>query len=159
MARFDGASSNLGFSDQVADLEEATVVLAGNGLGVEHSVSGNGAALDYLRGEHRASGFVVDLDHLLEAGHGRVDDVIGQDDGEGFVADQFRCHEHGVAETEGLFLAHVGDVDHVGDLLHDLEQVGLAAVLQHFFELVAGVEVVFDSALAAAGDHDDLVAT
>ena len=77
---------------------------------------------------------------------------------EGFVADQLFGHQHGVAQAQRLFLAHVSDVNHVGDLLHDLQQVGLAALLQHLFQLVADVEVVFDRALAAARDHDDLVA-
>ena len=89
MARFDGASSNSGFLDQVADFEQTAVVLAGNGLGVEHAVGRNRVTLDHLGGQHRTSGFVVDLDHLLEAGHGRIDDVVGQDDGERFVAYEF----------------------------------------------------------------------
>jgi hypothetical protein len=35
----------------------------------------------------------------------------------------------------------------------------LAFFLEHLFELVAGIEVVFDGALAASGDDDDLVAS
>ncbi len=34
----------------------------------------------------------------------------------------------------------------------------MLALLEHFFELVADVEVVFDGLLAASGDDDDLVA-
>ena len=41
---------------------------------------------------------------------------------------------------------------------HDLQQVGLPALLEHFLEFVADVEVIFDGLLAAAGDDDDLVA-
>ena len=61
-----------------------------------------------------------------------VDDVVGQQHGEGFVAHQFARHEHGVAQAERFFLADVGDVDHVGNVAHDLQQVGLAALLEHF---------------------------
>ena len=87
-----------------------------------------------------------------------VDDVVGEQDGEGLVADEFAGHEDGVAEAERFFLANVGDVHHVGNLAHDLEQVGLAALFEHVLEFVADVEVVFDGLLAAPGDDDDLVA-
>ena len=94
----------------------------------------------------------------MRQGTGCVDDVVGEQHGEGFVADEFARHEHGVAEAERFFLANVGDVHHVGDVADDLEQVGLAALLEHFLEFVADVEVVFDGLLAASGDDDDLVA-
>ena len=63
-----------------------------------------------------------------------------------------------MAEAERFFLADVGNVDHVGDGAHDLEQIGLLALLQHFFQFVADIEVIFDGLFAAAGDDDDLVA-
>ena len=54
-------------------------------------------------------GFVEGFDHLLHAGDGGVDDVVGEEDGEGFVADDLFGHEDGVAEAEGFGLAGVGD--------------------------------------------------
>ena len=77
----------------------------------------------------------------------------------GFVADEFARHQHGVAQAERFFLADIGHVHHVGNVADDLEQIGLAALLEHLFQFVADVEVVFDRLLAAAGDDEDLVAT
>ena len=50
-------------------------------------------------------------------------------------------------------------MNHVGDLAHDLEKVGLASLLEHLLQFVAHVEVIFDGLLAAAGHHDDLIAS
>ena len=86
------------------------------------------------------------------------DSIVGEEHGEGFVADEFTGHEDGVAEAEGFSLANVGDIDHVGDGAHDLQQIGLAALFEHAFELVADIEMVFDRLFAAAGDDEDLVA-
>src|SRR5208337_97130 len=52
-----------------------------------------------------------------------------------------------VAQPHGFLLAHVSHMDHVGNLADDLQQVGFLFLLQHFFQLVAGVEMVFDGLL------------
>ena len=101
---------------------------------------------------------VEDLHHLLQAGNVRIDDVVGQQHGERFVAHQFARHQDGVAQSECFLLANIGDVDHVGNLAHDVQQLGLLSLLEHLLEFVADVEVIFDGALAAAGHDDDLVA-
>ncbi len=49
-------------------------------------------------------------------------------------------------------------MNHVGDRTHDLQQVRLPAIFEHFLEFVADVEVIFDGLLAASRDDDDLVA-
>ena len=84
--------------------------------------------------------------------------TIGQQDCERLVADQFARGEDGMAQAQRLFLAHIGDVNQVRNLADDLQQVGLAALLQHFLQFVADVEVVFDRRFAASGDDDDLIA-
>ena len=109
-----------------------------------------------MHGDHRALVLLEDLHHLLHAGHRAVDDVVAEHDREGLVAHEVAGHEHRVAEAQGLPLAHVGDVDHVGDGAHLLEQVRLAALLQQLLQLVGDVEVVLDRVLAAAGDDDDV---
>ena len=101
---------------------------------------------------------VEDFDHLFEAGDFGVDNVVGEQDGEGFVADHFAGHEDGVAEAESFFLADVGDVIMSEMERTILQQVGFAALFEHVFEFVADIEVVFDGLLAAAGDDEDLVA-
>jgi len=40
-------------------------------------------------------------------------------------------------------------VHHVGNGAHDFEQVSLVALLEHFFEFVADIEVIFNGLLAA----------
>ena len=86
-----------------------------------------------------------------------VDHVVGEDDGEGLVADEVCGHQHGVAEAERLALPHVRDVDHVRDLADLLEQFELAALLEEAFELDVDVEMILDRVLAAAGDDDDVL--
>ena len=102
--------------------------------------------------------FVEDLDHLLEAGTWIVDNVVGKQHGEGLVADEFARHEDRMTQAEGFFLTDVGDVHHVGDSTHDLQQIFLPALFEHALEFVADIEVIFDGLLAASSDDEDLVA-
>ncbi len=101
-------------------------------------------------------GFVEGFDHLLHAGGGGVDDVVGKEDAEGFVADDLFGHEDGVAEAEGFWLADVDDLGELGDGLCDFEEGGFVFGGEGGFELGGLVEVVFHGGLAAAGDDDDL---
>src|SRR6185437_14205566 len=64
-----------------------------------------------------------------------------------------------MTQPECFFLADISQMDHVGDLPHNLQQVGLLFLFQNSFQLETGIEVVFNRGLAAASDHDDLVAT
>src|SRR6185437_1518127 len=64
-----------------------------------------------------------------------------------------------MTQSECFFLADISQVDHVGDLPHNLQQVGLLFLLQNSFQLETSIEVVFNRGLAAASDHNDLVAT
>ena len=102
--------------------------------------------------------FFKDLHHLFQAGNFGVDHIIGQQYGKGLITYQFARGQHRVTEAERLLLAYVSDVDHVRDLAHNLKQIELFALFEHLFEFVTDVEVIFDSLLAAAGDHDDLIA-
>ncbi len=154
-----GRVFGFGLLDHVFDFEEAIAEAAARDrFYVEHAVGRNHFAFDDLSGQDGALGLVENLDHLLEAGDLGVDDVIGEEDGEGFVADEFAGHEDSMAEAESFFLANVGDVDHIGDGAHDLEQIRFVALFQHAFELIADIEVIFDGLLAAAGDDEDLIA-
>jgi hypothetical protein len=62
-----------------------------------------------------------------------------------------------VTKPQRLALAHIGEVDHVGDLADLFELLAFAAGLQKRLELHGHVEVVFDRILAPAGDEDDVV--
>ena len=67
-----------------------------------------------------------------------------------------RATDDRVAEPERVALADVVDVGELGDVLHLLEQVVLALLLEVVLELEVAVEVVLDRALAAAGDDEDV---
>src|SRR5208282_642194 len=79
--------------------------------------------------------------------------------GERLVANQFARRQHRVTQAQSLFLPNVGDVDHVRNLAHDLQQVVLALFFEHLFQFVADVEMIFNRTLAASRNNDDLVAT
>ena len=102
--------------------------------------------------------FVEGFDHLLHAGDGGVDYVVGEEDGEGFVADDLFGHEDGVSEAEGFCLAGVGDAGEFGDGARDFEEGGFIFCGEVGFELGAAVEVIFHSGFATSGDDGDLVA-
>ncbi len=80
-------------------------------------------------------GFVEGFDHLLHAGDVGVDDVVGEEDGEGLVADDLLGHEDGVAEAERLGLAGDGDLGELRDGAGDLEQGGFVFGGERGFEL------------------------
>ena len=65
-------------------------------------------------------------------------------------------HRHRVPEPERIALAHVVDVGEVGRELHFLQQVVLAVAFEVVLELEVAVEVVFDRALVAARDDEDV---
>src|ERR1039457_4792302 len=48
-------------------------------------------------------------------------------------------------------------IDHVGDVAHDRKQILLAPRFKHVFQLEADVKMIFDGALAAAGDDNDVL--
>ncbi len=121
-------------------------------------VSGNCISFDHLGGQHRTLCFLEDLHHLLEDGDWGIDDVIRQQNSKWLVADQLAGSEHCVAKAQSFFLAHVSNVDHVGNLADDPEQIGFPFLLKHLLQLIADVEVIFDRLLAPAGDDDDLIA-
>ena len=153
-----GSVGGLGFLHQVADaVEPVAAAVVGDGLGIHHAIGGNVLARDFHQRQHRRGIKLVDVQQLPQAGGFGVDDVVGKNDGEGFLADQFVRPQDGVAQTERLFLADVGDVDHVGDGAHGGQQVLLVAGFEEMLELEADVEVIFDGALAAAGDDDDVL--
>ena len=125
----------------------------------DYAVRRNRRPLDHLRRDHGTLLLLKDVHQLLEHRHFCIDDVVGKQGGKRFVADKFARGEHGVSQAQRLLLTYVGHVDHVGNLAHDLEQVELAFFFEHSFQLVADVEMIFDRALAAPRDHDDLIAS
>ncbi len=131
--------------------------VVGHRLGVHHAVGGNVLARDFHQRQHRRGIKLIDVQQLPQAGRLGVDDIVRQDDGERFVAHQIVGPQDGVPQAERLFLPHIGDVDHVGYGAHGGQQILLVAGFEQVLQLEADVEVIFDGALAAAGDDDDVL--
>ncbi len=58
-------------------------------------------------------------------------------------------------QPERRLLAHVGNPGEIGDRTHLSEQIGLAPLFEHPFQLEGRVEMVLDGVLAPAGHDDD----
>ena len=118
-----GLGAGFGLFYHVLDGEEAWVF--GVGGDVEAAVGLDGVAFYDFGAEDAGLGLVEGFDHLLHAGGGGVYDVVGEEDGEGLVADDLFGHEDGVAEAEGFGLADVDDLGELGDGLGDFEEAVL----------------------------------
>lgn len=130
-------------------------VVVVDALGADDAVAAGLVARHVLDGQHRSLVFFIGLHHLLERTGLAVDQVVGQQHGKGLVAHQVRGAQHGVAQAQGTGLAHIG-AGHTGrgHRLGQLQQFGLAGLLQFHFQLVGLVEVVGDRALGTASDKD-----
>ena len=129
----------------------------GHGGGVDNAVGRGFRRRNLLHAEHRALVILVLIDHLLHHRRTAVDQVVGEDDGEGFVADHRLRAQHGMAEPQRFGLADVDEVDAGrADRLHQFQIAILAARGQFGFQFVGLVEVVLDGALGAAADEDDV---
>ena len=95
--------------------------------------------------------------HLSQARRRPVDEIVREVHEERLVADDRLRTPHRVTETERRRLP---DVDAARPRRHDvlqrLQQVDLALRFERLLQLVVGVEVIFDRALRAAGDEDQL---
>ena len=100
---------------------------------------------------------LVRVDHLGQHRGVLVHDVVAQHHRERLVADVLAGDGDGVAEAEGLALAHVVDVGQVGEVEHLGEERVLALGVEVLLELDAAVEVVLDRLLAPPGDDEDVV--
>ena len=126
-------------------------------LAVLEDAVGRGLLAVDLERRHDAALAVIGVDHLLEAGRAPRDHVVGQDHGEGLVADQPTRAPDSVTEAQRLLLADIGDGarGHGGAL--DLgQQIALALPLELVLELGRAVEVVLECRLAPGGDEDEV---
>ena len=108
--------------------------------------------VDGFHAQDAASALFVDFNHLPQCAFGGVDEVVGEDDGEGLVADGGAGAQDGVSQPEGFGLADVeaGDAGRQ-DVAHVFEQLVFVAQFEFAFEFVGFVEMVFDAAFVAAG--------
>ena len=93
---------------------------------------------------------------MLETRRPAEDQIVGQQDGKGLVADERAGAPHRVAQAGRLHLARLIDLSGVWQVgLELVERVELAARRQVLLKLDAMIEVVFDHRLAPAGDEDE----
>ena len=114
---------------------------------------------DLLDGDQAAGLAVVNFGHLRHAAVAAAvgDQIVGEHDGEGFVADHGLGAQDGVAKAEGHGLAQ-SDAGDSGrkNFPHLLELFQLVPGLQLALQLRCVVVMIFDRALGAAGDEDQL---
>ena len=80
-------------------------------------------------------------------------DLVGQEHGERFVADEFRRHPDGVAEAERLGLVDEPDVESV-EVLEPLGQFVLAGLVERRQQVGGRLEELLDRVLARVVDDD-----
>ncbi len=116
---------------------------------------GSGHGLD---ADDVAADLGVDLGQLLQGAGLRIHDDVGQDDGEGLVADDVAGAPNGVAQALGLHLAGEAHLAGLGQLgVHDLQDLGLALGQELGLKLDLVVEIILDRLFGAAGDEDDVL--
>ena len=112
-----------------------------------------------LHGDDAAAKFIGNGGHLGHRAGGVGDDVVGENHDERFVADGVFGGQDGVAEAEGLFLNHEGNVSQGGGVLHLSQQVRGSGGGEASFQVGVGLEVRGDGLLAGRGDDYDLLDT
>jgi hypothetical protein len=100
----------------------------------------------------------VRLDHLPEAGHLALDQIVHEADGEGLVAHDVAGAPDRVAQAFGLLLAGINHGACGGYARgQELELGGLRLALQRLEQLGCAVEMVLKDRLASARDEDELL--
>src|SRR5260221_1898849 len=125
---------------------------------VEHAVP-RGVLARHIHDSHDvAAGLLVDIDHLLEAGHVGEEEIVGEDDGEGLIADELARAPDGVAEAERLLLPRIGDLAGLGHPGMEGVELGLlAASAQRRLELEGMVEMILQRRFRATGHEDEFL--
>ena len=104
---------------------------------------------------------VIGFETLREAavvGRSRHGDHVGQQHGEGFVADDFARAPDRVAEAQRGLLAREARRARRGQIGHQrLIFLALAAPRQRVLEFIGHIEMIFDDRLVAAGDEDEML--
>ena len=143
------------FFDEILDRVDP-VAESDGGIDLDDAVVRDLVVRHALDGEHRASDLLEYLNHLLQRRRRRVDDIIGQDDGEWLVANEICGTSTAWPRPSGSPCRTYATLImfEIVDLLQEIE---LAALLEKTFELDVDVEMILDRVFTAAGDDDDVV--
>src|ERR1022692_2091052 len=143
-----------GLLDQVRDGDDVLVV---GRLDGRAAVMRDLVGADFHQRQDGPAVLDPDLQHPLEQAVFRVDEVVAEQHGEGLMADVLSRAEHGVTEAQRRALPHVVHVGEVAGLADQGQPGGVTLRGERFLEFVGAVEVIFDGALAPAGDEQEVV--
>ena len=111
-----------------------------------------------LNGDDIAANLFIGRNHLLHTAGIGLDQVIGQQNGEGLIIDKLARAPYGVAEPKRAALASIGHATRVrGYALNLFQLFSLAAFHQDCFQFIGMIEMVFHQVLATARYQDELI--
>ena len=117
----------------------------------------------FFDGDDIAAMLVISLDalgHAAAVALASQRNHVGQQHGKGLIAHQFARAPHRMAKTErGLLAGKAGGTGFRQIGHQSLIFLELAALLQRVFQLIGHVEMIFNHALVASGDEDEMLNT
>ena len=103
-----GRVFGFGLFDHVLDQQQPRIL--GVRCAIQAAIVRDRRTFHNFAAEDRGAGLCIGFNHLLHAGRLCVDDVVGQDDRERFIADELLGLQNGVPEAQRFGLASVGDL-------------------------------------------------
>ncbi len=140
--------------DQPLDLRQHAIARTR----IDHAIARRLFHRNFKRADQIAANLFIGIDHLLHAAVARraLHELVGQQDGEGFVADDVARAPDGVSQTQRLLLAQEHRIARQQPRPVKRRQI-LAALALGRLRLIGDVEIILDRALAAPGDEDHLL--
>src|SRR5277367_3188607 len=127
---------------------------------IEYAIAARLLARDFDDRGEVAAGLAIGVDHLRQAWRLTDHQIVGEQYGKRFVADQPARAPHGVAEAERHLLPGIGDLAGFWQpRLQLFEQIRLAPLAQGRFELEGAVEMILDRTFRPARDKKELLDT
>src|SRR5207237_10607254 len=119
-----------------------------------HSSGGHAAvpaylgSWDFLDTQDRSVPRAIDVNELGQSRNGGVDHFVSQHDGEGLVADEVLCAQHGVPQAQRFGLSNVAKVRQLGDSPNVVQKLALPVSFEVFLQLERAVELVLNLELS-----------
>jgi hypothetical protein len=112
---------------------------------------------DLHQRDHRLFLILKDVQQLPDARCFRINQIVSQHHGKGFVANQIARAQNRVAQSQRLFLPNRYHLDHFLDPPEHFDQFCLSSLSQDLLQFGGLIEVIFDAVLAASGDEDNFL--
>ena len=137
--------------DDAVDARSEVRVIDGN-----NAVAGDVFWRHALDGDYWPIHSLEHIHHLPERRPRRVDHIVGQQHGEGFISHEVFRDEYRMPQAKRFALAYRRDVDSLREATNLFELLGLTTPLEERLQFIGHVEVVLHDALATARDEDDV---